>query len=98
MVDLKKELEKVKINSNNLVIEVNELNERIKLKEESVNTVSKNQLNDLKAKNDEIHRLKHDIEQMRKRYDEKEKFENEILNNNQSNLRKIILISNSNQI
>jgi len=43
---------------------------------------------ELKLKIEEINRVKNELESIKKRYDEKEKFEKEILNNHQLNLRK----------
>ena len=42
-------------------------------------------------KTDEIQRLKHEMECMRKRYEEKDKFETEILSNHQNNLSRLIV-------
>ena len=47
---------------------------------------SKNLEKELKVKTDEIQRFKHELEIMKKRYDEKDKFETEVLSNHQNNL------------
>jgi hypothetical protein len=49
----------------------------------------KNIEKDLAQKNEEVLRLKNELDGIKKRYDEKDKFETEILNNHQNNLSKI---------
>ena len=56
--------------------------------QESLNASKQSFERELKAKNDEIFKLKNDLDSVKKRYDEKDKFEKEILNNHQINLRK----------
>ncbi len=46
----------------------------------------------MKLKTDEIQRLKLELEMIKKRYDEKDKFEKEILNNHQNNMRNFSFI------
>ena len=43
---------------------------------------------EIKIKNDEIQRLRHEIETGKRRYEDKDKFEKDILTNHQQNLGK----------
>jgi hypothetical protein len=50
---------------------------------------------ELAQKNEVIQKLTHELEVMKKRYDEKDKFETEILSNHQNNLSNNIKILRS---
>ncbi|CAF0964067.1 unnamed protein product [Brachionus calyciflorus] len=87
--NLRQEMDKIKLNSNNLVIENSELNEKLSLVQEKIDQANLKYQNDLKIKNDEMQRYKNELVQVKKRYADQEKFESEILANNQNNLSEI---------
>ena len=69
--------------------ENNETKQMIDSFQETLNSSKLSHERELKLKIEEINRIKNELESIKKRYDEKEKFEKEILNNHQLNLRKL---------
>jgi chromosome segregation ATPase len=69
--------------------ENNETKQMIDSFQETLNSAKLSHERELKLKIEEINRVKNELESIKKRYDEKEKFEKEILNNHQLNLRKL---------
>jgi chromosome segregation ATPase len=69
--------------------ENNETKQMIDSFQETLNSSKLSHERELKLKIEEINRVKNELESIKKRYDEKEKFEKEILNNHQLNLRKL---------
>ncbi|RNA38774.1 Leucine- glutamate- and lysine-rich 1, partial [Brachionus plicatilis] len=92
--NLREEMNQVKANSNNMVIENSELSEKIALLNEKIGQVNMKNQSEIKAKNEEMGRLKNELNQIKRRYEDQENFENEILANNKSNMSEINRLKN----
>lgn len=84
--DLRHEIDQVKTNHNNMVIENSELNEKVALLNEKISQINLKTQNEINAKTEELNRSKNELSQIKKRYQDQEKFESEILANNKSNI------------
>lgn len=69
-----------------MIIENSELNEKIALLNEKISQINLKTQNEINAKNEELNRSKNELNQIKKRYQDQEKFESEILANNKSNI------------
>ena len=92
LLDLKQELESQKHKQSSKLIEHNELKSRIESLHEKLNMQKQLYDQDMKTKNDEIKKLKHEYDALRNRNDEREKFQKDLLNNHESNISELLLV------
>ena len=91
--DLKQELESQKHKQSSKLIEHNELKSRLESFQEKLNMQKQLYEQDMRTKNDEIKRMKHEYEALRNRNDEREKFQKDLLNNHESNISGFFFLS-----
>lgn len=89
MSDLKNEITNLKFKLDDAHAETNEFKQKINSFQGNLSQAKSAYELELKLKNDSIFKAKNELDSIKKRYEEKDKFEKEILNNHQINLHEV---------
>lgn len=89
MSDLKNEITNLKFKLDDAHIETNEFKQKINSFQGNLSQAKSAYELELKLKNEAIFKAKNELDSIKRRYEEKDKFEKEILNNHQINLHEV---------
>ena len=87
--DLKNEIQDFKFKLSESISETAEFKQKLESFHNNLNQTKSAYELELKLKNDAVFKAKNELDSIKKRYEEKDKFEKEILNNHQINLHEV---------